>query len=219
MSANINLPWAAAISEGMKQGIDRHWRYSKEMLKVKPEYLLTVFVAERLAWGAGEQSGYDLSIKLEESTHNIVGRIWFNQIGHKGYFRENFSWPGRRGRVDIYVEHELTKEARIIELKNFDPSSTELSKELKRFINFFGINDYSNHLRGCYLAFPTLDDRKSWIQELANKWGNDQLKITVNTRHSLTGTDPEDGIPEYWLNVVSYENLIHEHRLQTKFSH
>ena len=84
MRADINLPWAAAISEGMKQGIDRHWRYSKEMLKVKPEYLLTVFVAERLAWGAGEQSGYDLSIKREESTHNIVGNIWFNQIGLKG---------------------------------------------------------------------------------------------------------------------------------------
>ena len=59
----------------MKQGIDRHWRYSKETLKVKPEYLLTVFVAEQLAWGAGEQSGYDLSIKLEELTHNIVGNI------------------------------------------------------------------------------------------------------------------------------------------------
>jgi hypothetical protein len=207
MSADIDQPWAAAILEGMKQGIDRHWRYSKEMLKVKPEYLLTIFVAERLANGAGGQSGYDLSIKIEEPTRKVVSNLWVNQVGYSRFFSECFSWPGRTGWVDIYVEQEITKEARIIELKNFDPSSAELSKEFKRFVHLLEINSYVNPLAGCHLAFPTQDYCPAWIEKWANKHSSTKLHIAVETKHEVTGTDPEDGIPEYWLNVVSIEKL------------
>jgi hypothetical protein len=207
MSFDINRPWASAISEGVKQGVDRHWRYSKEMLKVKPEYLLTVFVAEQLANGAGAQSGYDLSIKLEEPTYRIVGDLLLNQVGYARYFKERMPWPGRKGWVDIYVEHEINKEARIVELKNFDPSSTELSKEFMRFVHFLEINDYENTLAGCYLAFPTCADRKAWIEKWAYQLSNSRLRIAVDSTYEITGTDPEDGIPAYYRNVVSFEKV------------
>ena len=207
MSLDINRPWASAISEGVKQGVDRHWRYSKEMLRVKPEYLLTVFVAEQIANGAGAQSGCDLSIKLEEPTHRIAGGLWLNQVGYARYFKERLPWPGRKGWVDIYVEHEVTQEARIVELKNFDPSSAELSKEVKRFVHFLEINDFKNPLAACYLAFPTSADRKTWIEKWANQCGNSRLRVTVDSTQEITGTDPADGIPAYFRNVVSFEKV------------
>jgi hypothetical protein len=205
MSVGTNLPWASVISEGMKEGIARHWRYSKEMLKVKPEYLLTVFVAEQISHGAGTHSGYDLAIKIEEPTYRIVGNLWMNQVGFAQFFKARLPWLGRKGSVDIYVEHELTKEARLVELKNFDPSSTELSKEFKRFVHFLEINDYRNPLAGCFLAFPTCTDRKLWIEKWANKWGNSRLRVTVDAAYEVTDIDPEDGIPAYYRNVVSFE--------------
>ncbi len=38
---------------GLKAGVDRHWRYTKELLHIKPEYLLTVAVADALTDGFG----------------------------------------------------------------------------------------------------------------------------------------------------------------------
>lgn len=207
MSVDLNRSWASAISDGLKEAVDRHWRYSKEMLKVKPEYLLTVFVAEQLASGAGGHSGYDLSIKLEEPTYRIVGNLWLNQVGYARYFKERLPWPGRKGWVDVYVKHELDNEARVVELKNFNPSSTELSKEFHRFVDFLAINDYKNPLAGCYLAFPTLENRISWIKKWANNYATSRLIVTVDSKRVITNTDPEDGIDVYYCNVVSFEKV------------
>ena len=60
------------ILEGLKHGMDRHWLFSKDTLRVKPEYLLTVFVAEYLC----NTLGLETSIRLERSTDRIIKDIW-----------------------------------------------------------------------------------------------------------------------------------------------
>ena len=36
------------IIEGIDDGVDRHWRFTKNLLCIKPEYLLTISVAHAL---------------------------------------------------------------------------------------------------------------------------------------------------------------------------
>ncbi len=45
---------------GLKAGVDRHWRYTKELLHIKPEYVLTVAVADALTDGFGNFDGQDI---------------------------------------------------------------------------------------------------------------------------------------------------------------
>ena len=39
------------ISQGIQHGVNRHWRYTKNLLQIKPEYLLTISVADALSEG------------------------------------------------------------------------------------------------------------------------------------------------------------------------
>lgn len=52
------------VLEGLEKGVDRHWRYTKEMFNIKPEYLLTIAVADALADGYDNISGIDVQVRL-----------------------------------------------------------------------------------------------------------------------------------------------------------
>lgn len=133
------------IIDGLKQGIDRHWRYTKNLLNVKPEYLLTVSVADALTDGFDGICGLDLEIKLEEPTRRLWGSLWINAVGYKNYFPlvkqkeyEKYKMI-RKGKVDIYVE--CNSESWIIELKGFNPSADEIRKEIVRLTQFIAANE------------------------------------------------------------------------------
>lgn len=50
------------IINGIKRGVTRHWGYTKDLLHIKPEYLLTVSVADALTGGVNDISGLDLKL-------------------------------------------------------------------------------------------------------------------------------------------------------------
>ena len=54
---------------GVEEGVDTHWRLRKHLTNIKPEYLLTVAVADCLASRSLE--GVDGDIELESSTWNV----------------------------------------------------------------------------------------------------------------------------------------------------
>lgn len=192
------------VMQGIKGGVDRHWRYAKDLLRVKPEYLLTISVADEVAnSGFGETCGLDISLKLEESTHRLVGHLWMHGAGIKRYFKERGAWLGRRGKVDILVQHEFGNDCHIIELKNFDPSAPEVKKELKRFVDLIEINGGVNPLKSCHLGFPSTTNRRAWLEKQIKGFTLPFLRISVESCYELSGEDPEDGMPAYYCNVVS----------------
>ena len=193
-----------AILQGIQGGVDRHWRYAKGLLRVKPEYLLTISVADKLSNGFGNTHGLDVEIKLEEPTHLVVGHLWMEAVGWSRYYKDRVPWQGRRGKIDIFLE--CYKERHAVELKNINPNATEVKKEITRFKHLFEINSGNNQLKSCHLAFPTTTNKESWIQKQVNKSliSDKLLEFKFLSRYVETGEDPEDGIPAYYCNVISF---------------
>jgi len=190
------------ILAGLKEGIDRHWRYTKELLHIKPEYLLTVAVADALTKGFDCFHGLDIQIRIEESTKSVAFDLLSGAIGFTKWFKAKKPKISRKGRVDIFVVTETSRHT--IELKGFDPSAPELQKEFVRLQEFLAINGGDNKLASCHVVFPTKTSRSQWIEKHAkatidsSKW---KYVITV-VRHE-TDEDPEDGIPCYYANCVT----------------
>jgi hypothetical protein len=199
------------ILRGLKGGVNRHWTYTKDLFRVKPEYLLTVSVADEIANnGFGEKSGLDLALKLEEPTYLTVGHLWMHGAGFRHFFKKRTKWLGRKGKVDILIQHESGNECHIIELKNFDPSVPEVQKELLRFKHFIDINGRVNPLKSCHLAFPTKTKKHSWLEQQGKFLTSLGLLVSVESWYEETGEDPEDGIPVYYCNVISVTKPLAE---------
>lgn len=96
------------------------------------------------------------------------------------------------------------KQNNIVELKGFDPNKAQLEKELLRVQEIFSINDGTNTLAGGHVAFPSLTDRKKWLEKHGAVLVTDQrLRYEITTAIHPTGEDPEDGMPAYFVNCIS----------------
>ncbi|MCX7067174.1 MAG: hypothetical protein NTW85_05725 [Methylococcales bacterium] len=215
------------IIDGIKKGVNRHWRYTKNLLHIKPEYLLTVFVADALTDGFDDINGFKLEIKLEEKTNLICRDILLGGIRISDYFQspknrlrdnKNATIPykipkekvDRKGKVDIYVTHDIgcgnlnTNECWIIELKGFDPSSAEFKKEITRLLQFINLNQSKNKCRGCFLVFPTSTEKTEWINKQIDSHSIPTLfQVSTFSEKVDTGEDPEYGIPVYYANCIA----------------
>lgn len=193
-----------AILKGIECGVNRHWRYTKNLVRVKPEYLLTVSVADQLSKGFGNVNGLDVEIKLEEPTHLIVGHIWMEAVGWSRYHKERVPWQGRQGNIDILLEYN--NERHMVELKNFNPDATAVKKEISRFRHMFEINSGVNSLKSCHLAFPSTTNKESWLRKQANKnlVSDKLLEYIIASKYFVTNEDPDDGLPAYYSTVLSF---------------
>jgi hypothetical protein len=144
----------AEILAGLKHAMDRHWRLAKDLLVVKPEYLLTVFVADHLS----DVLDVNTSIRLERPTARIIGDVWLSSVGWNRIRREYSKWKGRNGRVDIYISQDLPLRSAVIELKNLDPTAVEIREDVKRLCDLLAIQASTSALEAGYLAFPTSTD-------------------------------------------------------------
>ena len=189
------------ILEGIEGGVNRHWRYVKELIKVKPEYLLTISVADSLTKGFDNIHGIDVGIRLEERTDKLASDILFSAVGIHKFFETERPKIKRKGKVDIYLKCDSGSFA--VELKNFDPSAIELQKELIRTQQLLLINDGNNTLRSAYVAFPTLIDRSLWIDAKIKQYVDSQtIEACATKKYIKTDEDPMDGIPAYYANCI-----------------
>lgn len=201
------------IIDGIKRGVRRHWRYTKNLLCIKPEYLLTISVADALTEGFDNISGLDLEIKLEEPTKAICSDLIINAVGFKAYFKAPKHKVSRKGKVDIYVKQNA--KSWIIELKGFDPSAAEINKEVIRLLEFLSANEGTNKCGGCFLAFPTATDRKTWIESTLTKASKMQsFQVFVSSEKVVTEEEPEDGIPVYYVNCIAFTAIDTQPSLQ-----
>lgn len=187
---------------GLKDGVDRHWRYTKELLHIKPEYLLTVAVADALTNGFDIFHGLDIQIRLEEPTKSVLFELVTRSGGLKKWFKSEKPKLSRKGKVDIFLMTESTCHA--VELKGFDPSAAELEKDLVRLQQLLAVNDGNNQLASCHVVFPTLTDRATWIEKKAKSvidLATSKYALT-QARHE-TGEAPEDGVPCYYANCLT----------------
>lgn len=187
---------------GLKDGVDRHWRYTKEFLHIKPEYLLTVSVADALTNGFNGFHGLDIQIRLEEPTKSVLFELVTRSGGLKKWFKSQRPKLSRKGKVDIFLMTEGACHA--VELKGFDPSAVEIEKDLVRLQQLLAVNDGSNKLASCHVVFPTLTNRSNWIEKRAKSvidLSTSKYDLT-QSRHE-TGEDPEDGVPCYYANCLT----------------
>lgn len=191
------------VLEGLEKGVDRHWRYTKEMFNIKPEYLLTVAVADALADGYDNISGIDVQVRLEASTQTVAYTIVQEATSIKDWFRVKKELKlSRTGRTDVFAI--ANRQNNIVELKGFDPNKAQLEKELLRVQEIFSINEGTNTLAGGHVAFPSLTDRKKWLEKYGAALVTDPyLRYEVTTALHTTSEDPEDGMPAYFVNCIS----------------
>lgn len=188
------------ILVALKRGMDRHWRLAKDLLVVKPEYLLTAFVTDHLS----DVLDFHTSIRLEQPTKRIVGDIWLSSVGWKRRFLERMPWNGRKGKVDIFVEQEAPQRCVVIELKNLDPTLRELRKDVKRLCDLLAIQSTASPLQACYLAFPTTNDWVTGLLKAVSDSVTGDVSLTTFSELQVTGEDPEDGLPAYFSNVARF---------------
>lgn len=204
MSGSTNGPVTVEdqILAGIKAGVFRHWCYTKDYLHIKPEYLLTVAVADELSKGFDDISGLDVVIRLEEPTKSAIFTLMSEAVGLQRWVKGPRPKVSRKGKIDIFVSTERTRYA--VEMKGFDPSAPEMVKDLVRLQELLAINDGKNKMVSGHLAFPTQVDQGKWIRKHvdksidAAKWRYEMKTI----RHE-TGEEPEDGIPCYFANCIS----------------
>lgn len=194
------------IITGIKDGVNRHWSYTQVLLNIKPEYLLTISVADSLVHGFNNIPALQLEIKLEEKTHSICGHLLIHMLLDRKMRSQALHIAKnsihRKGKVDIYVIHEPN--SWIVELKGFNPSWEQIKKELIRLCQFLSIESTVNKIVGCYIAFPTLENKESWLKNKLNSLSSiNGFNINLKTEPIETNEDPEDGIPVYFVNCIS----------------
>lgn len=188
---------------GLQRGVDRYWRYTKELFKVKPEYLLTISVADALSEGVGTVSGLDLEIRLEEPTRRVASSILMDAVGWKRYFKAAKPTISRKGKVDIYLVAEAAG-SHVIELKGFNPSGSELRKDVQRLLEFLGVNGLQNRCGSGHLAFPATTDRSGFITRQLKKISIPAgLVASQTSKVVVTDEDPEDGMPSYLVHCIT----------------
>lgn len=198
---------SATILNSIENGVWRHWRFSKNLHKIKPEYLRTVFVADEIS---NSYRGFDSEMRLEEEIRSVAYELIVKGPGMRTWFtpggRPNITRPGK---VDIFLTH--FDEAELVELKNIDPSSTEVEKEFVCLSEFLLSNSSDNACQAGYIAFPTTTDKRSWLELKFSEWTKGlDLEFRVDSVLSKTGEEEGGGIPEFYAYCVSLTRAASE---------
>ncbi len=159
-------------------------------------------VADALTNGFDNFHGLDIQIRLEEPTKSVLFDLVTRSGGLKKWFKAEKPKLSRKGKIDIFVMTDTTCYA--VELKGFDPSATELEKDLVRLQQLLAVNDGANKLASCHIVFPTLTNRSTWIEKKAKSvidTSTSKYELT-QVRHE-TDEDPEEGIPCYYANCLT----------------
>jgi len=190
------------VLEGIADGMDRQWHYAKDLLKIRPEYLLTVSVADAIVRGFDNISGMEIAVRLEAPTEAVHRDLVFDEVGWNDYFDADLTPISRQGCVDIYVKCETG--SHVVELKNINPSGAEMTKEVVRLGELLLVNDGKNHCRSCHIGFPSSTSDFAWVRDIVSASIDSRLTFSLpETDKIITGEDPEDGLPVYFPMCVT----------------
>lgn len=195
------------LHAGLDAGVTRHWRYTKEMFDIKPEYLMTIAVADALSEGYDGINGIDVHIKLECPTRQIAYQLVTEAAGLKRWFAVKKDVKiSRKGRADIVSS--ANGKSHVVELKGFDPSKAQIEKELLRIQELFALNAGANSLLAAHVAFPSLVTCQKRLEKYGRTLLTDpNLKFEVHCKKQETDEDPEDGMPVYFTNSLSVSRV------------
>lgn len=158
---------------------------------IKPEYLLTVNVAQQI-----RRECDDLAIRLEEKTSEVVEKCipdaskdlmeYFTNLKN---FGEKIS---REGKFDIvlYPNSYREKVMAVVELKGFQASTNGIQEDIRRIAEFlvedttlqFGLVAYIRDDRKCFTKARMagrVEQVRIRYQKLLNKHFNNNLQITT----------------------------------------
>lgn len=182
------------LIEGIISASDKTWNYRKDLLEIRPEYLITVAVADKLiSSGFDGICGLDIHLYLEARTRDVCFELMSGAVGLKGILNGMYLKLARKGHIDIFMTNHNRSWA--IELKGFDPQRYQIEKELHRFKDILSANNWNNGCEACYLAFPmrylTQIKVEQIIMPIIKGY---KLKAVYTLESYQTGEDPEDGI-------------------------
>lgn len=189
------------LIEGIISASKKTWRYRKDLLEIRPEYLLTVAAADKLTDGFDGISGLDIQITLEARTRDICFDVMKSAVGLKEIIKGNRLRLSRKGRVDIFMT--CGNRSWAIELKGFDPQKDQIEKELHRFIEILSANSWINGCEACFLAFPIRYLSAQKVSAAVDPiLAGLPLVATYTHETHETGEDPGDGIAGFSIIVV-----------------
>jgi hypothetical protein len=173
---------------------------------IKPEYLLTVNIAQSLFFGFPDE----LIIKIEEQTEEF--KRTSTEIGDlMRFFKtlKNFVIE-RNGRVDIGLHNKIGDSIGLIEVKGFNQPDNLIVKDIKRIINFlsdthglnniyFGISAFLVEHKMCYFktkkqeGIDSFKDRYNKLieSEFKEYFGTFDFEIYVETSYNELLTEEE----------------------------
>lgn len=192
-----------AIIRGVQRGVQTQCDYKRHLVQVKPEYLLTVYVAEEIFKVNGFSSRQDFSINIEEKTSEVALHLHLQKHGIRNADKLN-SAIKRVGKVDIFAFERFSKRSMVVELKNYDPQKSEIVKELERFKDFVSIPN-NKTLEGCLLAFLASKPKNKWINGIVKQYDKYFSNVLIEEKRVDSGINPDDGYPEYWIYLVCVE--------------
>ncbi|MFC6183542.1 hypothetical protein [Pseudoxanthomonas japonensis] len=195
------------LVEAIVSATNKSWRYRKDLLEIRPEYLLTVAAADSLSNGFDGICGIDVQITLEARTRDVCFEIMKSAVGIKAIIKGNRLKLHRKGRIDVFLSHEKCCWA--VELKGFDPQANQIVKEIERFIQLLEANNWINGCEGCYLAFPAIKTKRKLIEKHVEATISGlPISATYTEEIHHTGEDPEDGIPVFKIFVVKISRTL-----------
>lgn len=106
--ADVTRPLRDAVADGVERAVEKHWQLSKKTFDIRPEYLLTVAIAESLSGGFEGRSGLDAEILLEEPTWSVIYTLVEQPLGLQTWLQVK-SKVRQRNNVKKDLDNALKK--------------------------------------------------------------------------------------------------------------
>lgn len=118
-----------AVADGVERAVKKHWQLSKKTFDVRPEYLLTVAIAESLSGGFEGRSGLDAEILLEEPTWSVIYALVGEPLGLHTWLEVRFK-VGKRNTVKKALDDAVKKKASVEAIAKLRGQLENLEAEL-----------------------------------------------------------------------------------------
>ncbi|KJG31196.1 hypothetical protein C0W92_09385 [Photobacterium angustum] len=195
------------LFNGLDSSVQQNWLYQESILNVNTEYMYKVAIAQELMKGFYHHSGDDFTIELDQNKKRIPYAIVSEEVTlNKKFKKKTKSWKKDYkvdGRVDIFLSNDKSKDTFIIDVKDFEMSSSDLKKAIKRFVSMFEFYTKENTVRECALVFPTILDTSDWVIKYLRKSKlPNNLVVDFESKEVAINGESDEYAERYYANVL-----------------